>query len=64
MKDFEIVVRERKYCPENKFRCLDTYKKVKVESLAFRQGELFYFKKNAFDYLVVGYDHKEGVYYS
>ena len=58
----EIIVRERE-CSKDKFKCLDTYRKVKVKNLAFKQGELFYFKKDEFNYLVVGYDAKEDVYY-
>ena len=58
----EIVVREREYSSD-KFKCFDTYRKVRVKGLAFKQGELFYFKKDGFNYLVVGYDAKECVYY-
>ena len=58
----EIIVRERE-CSKDKFKCLDTYIKDKVKNLAFKQGELFYFKKDKFNYLVVGYDAREDVYY-
>lgn len=58
----ELTVRERTYS-EDRFKCFDTYRNVKVKNLAFRQGELFYFKKDEFNYLVVGYDAKEDVYY-
>ena len=58
----EIIVRQRAYS-KDKFKCFDTYGKVKVKNLAFRQGELFYFKKDEFNYLIVGYDAKEDVFY-
>ena len=58
----EIIVREREYS-KDKFKCFDTYRKVKVKNLAFKQGELFYFKKDECNYLVVGYDAREDVYY-
>ena len=57
----ELIVRERAYS-KDKFKCFDTYRNVKVKNLAFKQGELFYFKKDGFNYLVVGYDAKEDVY--
>ena len=58
----ELIVRDRAYS-EDKLKCFDTYRKVKVKNLAFRQGELFYFRKDEFNYLVVGYDAKEDVYF-
>lgn len=57
----EIIVRERYVVDQ--FKVVDYYKPVKVDRLAFKQGELFYFKKNKFEYVVVGYDPKENVYY-
>lgn len=56
----KITVRYRRML--DKFRCIDTYREVIVKSLAFKQGELFYFKKNEYEYLIVGYDKKEKVY--
>ena len=56
----EIVVKERSMLDQ--FRCRDVYKTVKVLGLAFKQGDLFYFKKNRFEYVVVSYNEKENVY--
>lgn len=56
----EIVVKERHML--DRFRCIDYYKTVKVIGLAFKQGDLFYFKKNRFEYVVVSYNEKENVY--
>lgn len=57
----EITVRERTWI--NKYtKSIDRYYKVKVGGLAFKQGDLYYFKKGAFDYVVVGYDPTENVY--
>lgn len=57
----KLIIRERTMI--DKFKCIDTYSQVSVKGLAFKQGELFYFKKNDFEYLVVGYDSREDVYY-
>lgn len=57
----EITLRERKMVGQ--FKCVDHYKKIKVGELAFKQGELFYFRNGAFDYIVLAYDAREDVYY-
>ena len=57
----EITVRERHMLGQ--FKCIDYYRVVNVMGLAFKQGDLFYFKKNRFEYVVVSYDEKENVYY-
>lgn len=56
----EIIVRERYMLDQ--FKCIDNYKTVKVLGLAFKYGDLYYYKKNRFDYVVVSYDPKEDVY--
>ena len=44
----EITLRERAMVDQ--FKCVDHYRKIKIGELAFKRGELFYFKNGAFDY--------------
>lgn len=57
----EITIRERTML--DRFRCVDTYRKIKVPGPGSRQGDLYCFKKSGFEYLVLSYDPKEDVYY-
>ena len=59
----EITVKETTYI-EKYTRWIDRYYKVKVGELAFKQGELYYFRKfgSRFEFVVVSYDSKENVY--
>ena len=57
----EITLRERTIVEQ--FKCIDHYRKIKVGELAFKQGDLYYFKKGRFDYTVLAYDAKEDCYY-
>lgn len=56
-----ITLRERRYL--DRYRCVDSYREIQVGELAFKQGDLFYFKKGRFEYLVLAYDAREDCYY-
>ncbi len=47
-----ITYRQRRYI--DKYSCIDTPVKAFVQAFAFSQGDLLYYRKNAFDYLVIG----------
>lgn len=57
----QITLRERRFLTP--FKCVDSYRTINVGELAFKQGELFYFRKGQFDFDVLAYDAKENVYY-
>lgn len=47
-----VIYRHRVYL--DKYRCIDHERRTRVISLAFRQGDLLYYRKNEFEYLVIG----------
>lgn len=53
----ELRIRERRFL--DKFRCINYYHTEKVRELAFKHGDLYYFRKNDFEYVVVSYVENE-----
>lgn len=53
MEDWKMIITYRERTFFNKYKCIDTIKKIHVIKKAFTQGELVYFKKNNFDYFVI-----------